>query len=146
MLKEVDGYLLTCSLNKKIVGKVRPFSSAKKKDIHYYLKSTKGDFCLDIFILYVCTNNLSTPEMIADKVAATAKPLKTEDNNVVLSAIVPRGDKLNGQAEEVNNLLEKSCNQKQMDLIKHSNINKRHLNRNKLHLSSCEKSIFIRNI
>ena len=77
----------------------------------------------------------------------TAESIKKEDNNVKLSAIVPRGDKLNEKAEKVNSLLEKACNQKQIDLIMHSNINtKRHLNRSRLHLNGYGKSIFIRNI
>ena len=85
--------------------------------------------------------------MIADKIVETAESLKTEDNNIVLSTIVPRGDKLNEKAKEVNNVLEKPCNQKQIDLIKHSNINtKRHLNRSKLHLKGYGKSICIRNV
>ena len=47
----------------------------------------------------------------------------------------------------MNNLLEKACYQKQIGLIKHSNINtKRHLNRSKLHLNGYGKAVFIRNI
>ena len=150
MLKDVDGYLLTGSLDKKFIVKVRPFSSAKTEDMHDYLKPTKRDFNPNVFILHVGTNNLSTndsPEMIADKILETAESIKKEDNNVVLSAIVPRVDKLNEKAEKVNSLLEKAFNQKQIDLIMHSNINtKRHLNRSRLHLNGYGKSIFIRNI
>ena len=47
--------------------------------------------------------------MIVNKIVETTESLKIEDNNVILSAIVPRGDKLNEKAEEVNNLLEKAC-------------------------------------
>ena len=36
----------------------------------------------------------------------------------MLSEIVPRGDKLNEKAEEVINLLEEACDQKQIHLIK----------------------------
>ena len=57
MLKEVDGYLLTGSLDKKFIVKVRPFSSAKTKDMHDYLKPTKRDFNPNIFILHVGKNN-----------------------------------------------------------------------------------------
>ena len=74
--------------------------------------------------------------MIVDKIAKTAETLKTE-NNVILSVVVPRREKLNEKTEEVNNTLVKACNQKEIDLIKHSNINiKTHLNRSKLRLSS----------
>ena len=55
-------------------------------------------------------------------------------------------EKLNEKAKQMNKLLEKGCNQKQIDLIKHSNINtKRHLNRSRLHLNGYRKSIFIQN-
>ena len=137
-------------MNKKFIAKVRPFSSAKTEDMHDYLKPTKRDFDPNIYILHVGINNLSindSPEMTVDKIVETAESLKTEDNNVILSAIVPRGDKLNEKAEEVNNLLEKACYQKQIGLIKHSSINtKRHLNRSKLHLNGYGKAISIRNI
>ena len=79
MLKDVDGYLLTGSLDKKFIVKVRPFSSVKTEDMHEYLKSTKRDFGPNIFILHVGTNNLSTsysPEMIADKIVQTAESIK----------------------------------------------------------------------
>ena len=115
MLKDVDGYLLTGSLDKKCIVKVRSFSSAKTEDMHDCLKPTKRDFNRNIFILHVGTNNLSTndsPEMIADKIVETSESIKKEDRNVVLSAIVPRGDKLNEKAEKVNSSLEKACNQK----------------------------------
>ena len=75
--------------------------------MYNYLKPTKRDFDSNIFILHVGTNNLSTndsTEMTADKIVETAESLKTEDSNVILSTIVPRGDKLNEKAEEVNNL------------------------------------------
>ena len=85
--------------------------------------------------------------MIADKIIEIAESSKRGDNNVVLSAIVRKGDKLNEKAKQMNKLLEKDCNQKQIDLIKHSNINtKRHLNRSRLHLNGYRKSIFIQNI
>ena len=80
--------------------------------MHDYLEPTNRNFDPSIYILHVGTNNLSTndsPGMIVDKIVETAESLKTEDNNVILSAIVPRGDKLNEKAEEVNNLLEKAC-------------------------------------
>ena len=127
--------------------KVRSFSSAKTEDIHDYTKSAKRDFDPNNFILHVGKNNVSTNnsrEMIADKIV---KFLKTENNNFILSVIVPSGNKLNQKTEKVNNLLEKPCNQNQIDLAKNSNMNiKRHLNRSKLHLNSYRKSIFIQNI
>ena len=42
MLKDVDGNLLTGSLNKKFIVKVRLFSSAKTEGVHDYLNLLKG--------------------------------------------------------------------------------------------------------
>ena len=71
-----------------------------------YLKPTKKDFDPTIFIFHVVqiifmsTNDYS-PEMIVDKIIQTTELLKTEDNKVVLSAIIPSGDKLNQKVEKV---------------------------------------------
>ena len=71
-----------------------------------YLKPTKKDFDPTIFIFHVVqiifmsTNDYS-PEMIVDKIMETTELLKTEDNKVVLSAIIPSGDKLNQKVEKV---------------------------------------------
>ena len=50
--------------------------------------------------------------------------------------------------KKVNDLLEKACSQKEIDLLKHSNINtkKSRLNRIRLHLNGYGKCSFIRNI
>ena len=48
MVKNVDGYLLTGSLNSKPIVKVRPFSSSKTSDMSNYIKPTKKDFNPDI--------------------------------------------------------------------------------------------------
>ena len=75
MLKDLDRYLLTGFLDKKVIVKVRPFSSAATEDMRYYLKPIKQDFDPNIFIFRVGTNNLSTndsSEMIADKIVEAA--------------------------------------------------------------------------
>ena len=146
MLKDVDGFLL----RQKIIVKVRHFSSEETQETQDHLNPTKRDFNPNIFILHVGTNNLSTIDsrkIIENKLVETAELLNTGDNNVVLSVIVLLGAKLNKNAEKTKNLLEKTCNQKQIDLIKYSNINtKRHLNRSRLHLNGYGKSIFLQNI
>ena len=40
MIKDVDGYLLTGSLNRKYILKVTPFSSAKTRNMEYYMTPT----------------------------------------------------------------------------------------------------------
>ena len=41
MVKDVDGYLLIGSINRKFIAEVRPFSSAKTVDMEDFTKSTK---------------------------------------------------------------------------------------------------------
>ena len=69
MVKNVDEYLLTGSLNSKPIVKVRPFSSSKTSDMSNYIKPTKKDFNPDIYVLQVGTNDLilsDAPEQIVE--------------------------------------------------------------------------------
>ena len=50
MVEDVDGYLLTGSINKKFIVKVRPSLSAKTIDMEDYTKHTKRDFNPDLYI------------------------------------------------------------------------------------------------
>ena len=79
--KGVDGYLLTGSINRKFIVKVRPFSSAKKISMEDYTKPTKRDFNQDLYILHIGTNDLSLddmPEVISSRITDNAKSLTTE--------------------------------------------------------------------
>ena len=92
-----------------------------------------------IYILYVDTNDLTlndTPEEITEYIVNIATSLKTENNTVVTSNIVPRGDSKKEKTEAVNKLLVNICEQKEIPLIDHGNIStERHLNKSKLHLN-----------
>ena len=71
MVKNVDEYLLTGSLNSKPIVKVRPFSSSKTSDMSNYIKPTKKDFNPDIYDLQVGTNDLTlsdAPEQIVEHI------------------------------------------------------------------------------
>ena len=150
MVKDVDGYLLTGSINRKFIVKVRPFSSAKTIDMEDYTKPTKRDFNPDLYIIHVGTNDLSlddTPEVISSRIIDTAKSLMTEKSKVVISNIVPRGDKYKEKEEILSKVLNEACSKENIPVINHNNINpKRHLNRSKLHFSNYGNSIFVKNI
>ena len=150
MIKDVDGYLLTGSLNRKYIVKIRPFSSAKTSDMEYYITPTKRDFDPGIYILHVGTNDLTlndTPEEITEHIVNIATSLKTENNTVVISNIVPRGDSKKEKAEAVNKLLVDICEQREIPLIDHGNMStKRHLNKSKQHLNAHSKSVFVKNL
>ena len=60
MIKKIDRYYLTSSINYKYIVEVRPFFSTKTVDMLDYIKPMQRDFNHDIYILHVGTNNLSS--------------------------------------------------------------------------------------
>ena len=108
MVKGVGGHLLTGSINRTFVVKARLFSSAKTIDMEDYTASTKRDFNPDLYILHVGTNDLSlddTPEVILSRIIDTAKSLMTEKNKIIISNIVPRGDKCKEKGETLSKVI-----------------------------------------
>ena len=87
-------------------------------------------------ILHCGTNGLKTStdlEQIAENINL-AKSMKTDKNNVVISELTPRNDQLNKKAKEVNEVLTRECNKRNIDVIKHDNTNARkHCNVSGLH-------------
>ena len=115
MVKDIDGYLLTESVKRKFIVKVRPFSSAKTVDMQDYIKRTKRDFDPSLYLLHVGTNNLSledTPEAISTRIIATAESLKKEHNKVVILSIAARRDDLKGKGKTLSNILIEECKRK----------------------------------
>ena len=95
MVKKIDGYLLTSSLNHKYIAKVGPFLSAKTIDMLDYIKPTKRDFNPDVNLLHVGTNDLSSSkslEQISLDILNLANSLKLHNNTAIVSNIVPRDD------------------------------------------------------
>ena len=60
-----------------------------------------------------------------------------EKNKVIISNIVPRGDKYKEKGEILNKVITEACHKENIPVINHNNINpKRHLNRSKLHFNN----------
>ena len=79
MIKKIDGYLLTKSINHKFLVKVGPFRTAKTIDIYDHLKPTLKDFNPGFFIIHVCTNDLplnKTSNETAEKIVNLAESVK----------------------------------------------------------------------
>ena len=74
--------------------------------------------------------------------------MKTNNRNITISTIIPRGDKLNNKANEVNNSLIQLCRDCNVPFIDHSKniIIHKHLNRSKLHFNITGNRIFVDNI
>ena len=140
MVKDVNVYLLTASINRKFIVKVRPFSSAKTIDMEDYTKPTKRDFNPDLYILHVGTNDFSLderPEVISSRIIDTAKSPMTEKTKMIISNIVPTGEKYKEKGEILSKMINEACYDDNIPVINHNNINQeRHLNRSKLHFDN----------
>ena len=145
----IDGYLLTKSINRKFLVKVRPFTTVKTIDMYDHLKPILRDFNLGLFIINVGTSDLplnKTSNEIVEEIVNLTESVKKSSSNIVISDIVTREDGYKTKADEVNKILEEICGKKGIPLIRNNNINsKRHLNRSRLHLNDTGVSVLVRN-
>ena len=127
---------------------VNHFSGAKTDDMYHYKKPTQKKSPAEI-ITHVGTNDLPSekePEEIANNIINLAKSVKTEENKIAVSSILPRKDKHNKKGKEVNAYLQEKCSQNNFPFITHSNINeRRHTNSKGLHLNNYGDKLLTRN-
>ena len=77
---------------------------------HYAIPTVKSN--LERIIIHCGTNNLKmdgSPEAIAEKTIELAKSVRSTTNEVVISNIIPRRDKLADKGSKVNNIVENFC-------------------------------------
>ena len=90
-------------------------------------------------ILHCGTNDLrskATPKDIAEEIIDLGNSMKTNENNVIISGLVPRGDQWHNKAMEVNKFLKQLCVSQDFYFIDNSNIEAEyHLNRSRIHLN-----------
>ena len=107
--------------------------------MNHYKKPTQEKSSAEI-IIHLGTNDLSSdkePKDIANDIIKLAKSVKTGANKVAVSIILPRKDRFNSKAKEVNTHLLDICFSNNLSLITNSNINPhRHINVKGLHLNS----------
>ena len=87
----------------------------------------------DNIILHMGTNDLRSedePDKIANDIVDAAVACKQTGCEVIISALLPRGDKFSDKAKEVNDNLKELCLSKSISLMEHRNF---HLNNIKLH-------------
>ena len=78
----------------------------------------------------------NNPERVAKPIVLLAKGMSSEKRKVIVSGIIPRNDKWNKKAEEVNQHLKDMSKIVSIDYIDKSSFNpKKHLNNGKLHLN-----------
>ena len=80
--------------------------------MHNHVKPSVRDFNPDQSILHCGTNDLSSERaasQIARSIIELALILKSEDNKISMSLIVPRNDNLNNKSNEENSCLIHMC-------------------------------------
>ena len=109
----------------------KTFPGACAADMKDYVKpSMKHEPHLSI--LHTGTNDLrfeKSPSEIAGEIIDLGVSLKTPENEVVISSIIIRGDKLNNKATTVNEILYKKCSEKGILFLDNSNILLEHIQR-----------------
>ena len=138
IVKEVKGWELSNNLKRSHKVVVKSFSGAKIQCMRQYIKPSLSQKP-DHVIIHIGTNDLAS-NMSADNISKSIIDLATSSANdhlnITVSGIVPRSDDLAIKAKEVNGLLQRSCNERNIPFIDHGNIDpSHHLNRSKLHLN-----------
>ena len=155
MVKHTQRWDISSKLHNKHKVCVCSFWSAKVKSMKDYSKQCIKEDKPDHLILHVGTNDLASEnnaERIAKSIVDLPKSLVADDRIISVSRIVPRNDKLNGKAAEVNSYLERMCSNVNMHFIDDARVinPKRHLNNSKFHIylkgSSKFRDLFINSI
>ena len=138
IIKDVEQYKIRKGLNNKERVFVKHFAGATVDDMKNYIIPSKK-YENDLVILHMGTNDLKNPKSakeIATEIVELAIDMKTEQNEIMISGIVPRRDNLNEKAIEVNRFLQSSCSTYNFYFIDNGNINREtHLNLSGLHLN-----------
>ena len=136
MLKHLQGWDISSKLHNKHKHKVYicSFSSAKVKSMKDYSRPYIKEDKPDHMMLHVGTNDLASEnnaETIAKSIVDLAKGLVADDRVINVSSIVPRNDKLNSKAAEINSYLQRMCSDVNMHLVDNARVinPKRHLNK-----------------
>ena len=97
-----------------------------------YVKPIQRDLDPEAYVIYIGANDLTTdktPDEIFSEILLLIKELKTDKNKIVVSTIVLRGDASNKKVENANTPFKEFCENNDIDMISHDNINvKLHLN------------------
>ena len=130
MVKDVKQWSLQKSTpNSKVYSKT--FPGACTTDMKDYVKpSMKHE--PHLAIIHTGTNDLrfnKSPSEIATEIMQLGISLKSPENEIVISSIIKRGDKLNDKASEVNNILYKRCSEEGILFLDNSNILMEHIQR-----------------
>ena len=133
LVKDIKSWELSDESSKVVT---KHFSAANMADMKSYLLPTKSP---ENIVLQCGTNHLKkedSPNEISNDITEVALLCKSDNNNVLVSGIIPRSDKLNAKAIEVNRHLKNECRKRNICFISNSNINPKYdCNKSGLHLN-----------
>ena len=147
IVKDIDGWKLNGRVNSKVA--VKSILVATTKGMVHHAKGCITDFRPNDLIIHHGTNDLSnksTPEEVASNIINLAKNLKSEVDNVYVSGLTIRNDKLEPKVKELNNLIETYCYEENIKFINNNNVTKKMLNHSNLHLNSIGTKQLVNNI
>ena len=92
----------------------------------------------DLLILHCGTNNLheeTTPDKIAEEIIKSAVNMKTDKNEVMISSLTFRKDKLQHKVQQVNDYLKIKSSKVNLGFVDNNNLNREHFNPKGIHLN-----------
>ena len=128
---------------------VRSIPGATTKSMIHHVKGCLEDTSLDFIILHHSTNVLnssSSSKKIADKILNLAASVKTSKNQVFVSGLVIRKDKLKKKGNEVNELLKNKCGIRQLSFVDNKNISLGMFSKSGIHLNKNGTTRLVNNL
>ena len=135
--KSIEAYRMQRDMSSKDKVYLKCFPGAVTEDFYDYAKPSKK-FSNQMYVCHFGTNSLRSPkppESLAKDIVNVALDLKTENNEVAVSSITHRADRLNAKALKVNEFLKSLCDTHSLGFIDNSNITKYHVNGSGIHLT-----------
>ena len=138
IIKNIQPHKMKRCMNSNEKIYIKSFPGATITDMKDYAKPSKR-YNPDLFILHAGSNDLrstKSPDEISEEIVKLGLDIKMDKNEVIISSIVCRNDKLNEKASKVNDLLKIKTSKYALGYINNSNICiHKHLNGSGLHLN-----------
>ena len=137
IVKEIKPHKMQIDLGHDDNVYIKSFPGATVECMKDYVKPTLR-YNPDLVIIHAGSNDLKsekTSEEIALKLLDLAKDIKTETNDVMISSITVRKDKLNDKCKKVNYYLKTLCSENSIGYIDNNLITDKHLNGSGINLN-----------
>ena len=122
----------------KSIVAVRSISGATTNAMKHHVMGCLEDESPDTVWLYHGTNDLrseESAEKIASNIINEAVSAKNTKTTIYVSGLTARNEKYDAKGKDINKILKKNCNDKNLSFIDNGNINPRMLNKSRLYLN-----------